>query len=150
LKGFVVREANCNFGESLRSDLELQTTLHTCAVCSKWKSADELVCVVLEKKVIPEMVRLDDFGIIDVAPLGNGDYCQMYACTVCCCNGKVYMKHAQWMFMFGKMDETDIWLSKQSFVSTIISTISVKHSGNGGHSFKQESVGPAMFIITMS
>jgi hypothetical protein len=38
-----------------------------------------------------------------------------------------------------------MWLSEQSFVSTIISTISVKHSGNGGHSFKQESIGPAMF-----
>ena len=43
------------------------------------------------------------------------------------------------------MEETDIWLSEQSFVSTIISTISVKHSGSGGHSFKQESIGPAMF-----
>lgn len=139
-------EANRNFGESLRSDLELQTTLIACAICSELKNASELMSIVLEKNVIPESVKLDSLGIIDVAPLGNGDYCQMYACTVCCCNGKVFWKHAQWNVRgFGKMEEMYIWLSEQSFVSTIISTISVKHSGSGGHSFKQESIGPAMF-----
>ena len=146
LEAFVVGEANRNFGESLRSDLELRTTLFVCAICSELKNASELMSIVLEKNVIPEMVKLDDLGIIDVAPFGNGDYCQMYACSVCCCNGKVYLKHAQWnVHGFGKMEGTDFWLSEQSFVSTIISTISVKHSGSGGHSFKQESIGPAMF-----
>jgi hypothetical protein len=141
-----VKEANRCFGENLRSDLELRTTLLACAICSEKKNAGELMSVVFEKSDIPDMVKLDNLGIIDVAPLGNGDYCQMYACTVCCCNGKMYMKHAQWnVHGFGKMDEMDIWLSEQSFVSTIISTISVKHSGSGGHSFKQESIGPAVF-----
>ncbi len=141
-----MEETNRNFGETLRSDLELRTTLTACAICSELKNAGELMSIVLEKNDIPESVQLDQKGIIDVAPLGNGDYCQMYACSVCNCNGKVYLKHAQWnIHGFGKMDEMDAWLSEQSFVSTIISTISVKHSGNGGHSFKQESVGPAMF-----
>lgn len=124
----------------------MQTTMFVCAICSELKNASDLMSIVLEKNVIPEMVKLDDLGIIDVAPLGNGAYFQMYACTVCCCNGKVYLKHARWnVHGFGKMEEMDIWLSEQSFVSTIISTISVKHSGSGGHSFKQESIGPAMF-----
>jgi hypothetical protein len=130
----------------LRSDLELRTTLFACAICSDLKNACELMSIVLEKNSIPGSVKLDGLGIIDAAPLGNGDYCQIYACTVCCCNGKVYLKHARWnVHGFGKMEEMDIWLSEQSFVSTIMSTISVKHSGSGGHSFKQESFGPAVF-----
>ncbi len=138
--------ANRNFGETLRSDLELRTTLIACAICSELKNAGELMSIVLEKNAIPKLVELDEGGIIDVAPLGNGDYCQMYACTVCCCNGKVYLKHAQWnVHGFGRMDAEDVWLPEQSFVSTIMSTISVKHSGNGGHSFKQEAIGPPVF-----
>jgi hypothetical protein len=141
-----VEEANRNFGESLRSDLELRTTLFACAICSELKNAGELMSIVLEKSAIPESVILDGLGIIDVAPLGNGDYCQVYVCSVCCCNGKVYFKHAQWnVHGFGRMDEVDAWLPEQSFMSTIMSTISVKHSGSGGHSFKQESIGPAVF-----
>ncbi len=54
--------------------------------------------------------------------------------------------NAQWnVHGFGRMDAVDAWLPEQSFVSTIMSTISVKHSGSGGHSFKQESIGPAVF-----
>jgi hypothetical protein len=49
LKAFVVEEANHIFGESLGSDLELQTTLHVCAVCSELKSAGELICHVGEE-----------------------------------------------------------------------------------------------------
>jgi hypothetical protein len=146
LKAFAVEEQNGNYGESLRSDLELRTTLIVCAICSEVKNAGELMSIVLEKNVIPESIKLDEGGIIDVAPLGNRHYCQMYACSACCCNGKVYFKHAQWnVHRFSRMDEVDAWLSEQSFVSTIMSTISVKHSGSGGHSFKQESIGPAVF-----
>jgi hypothetical protein len=58
LEVFVVGEANRNFGESLRSDLELQTTLIACAVCSELKNASELMSIVLEKKVIPELSNL--------------------------------------------------------------------------------------------
>ena len=146
LKAIDVDRTNRNFGESLRSDLELRTTLIACAICSELKNAGELLSIVLEKTVIPESVKLDELGIIDVAPLGNGHFCQMYACSVCCCNGKVYLKHAQWnVHGFGRMDEMDAWLSEQAFVSTIMSTVSVKHCGGGGHSFKQESIGPATF-----
>jgi hypothetical protein len=141
LKAFVVEERNRDYGESLRSDLELRTTLIACAICSELKNAGELMSIVLEKNVIPESIKLDEGGIIDVAPLGNGHYCQMYACTVCCCNGKVYFKHAQWnVHGFGRTDYVDAWLPEQSFVSTIMSTISVKHSGCGGHSFKQAGI----------
>jgi hypothetical protein len=141
-----VKDANRIFGENLRSDLELRTALLVCAICSELKNASELMSIMLEKSAIPESVKLDDLGVIDVAPLGNGDFCQMYACTVCYCNGKVYLKHAQWnVHGFGKMDEVDAWLPEQSFVSTIMSTISVKHSGSGGHSFKQEAIGPTVF-----
>ncbi len=146
MKAFVVEERNRDFGESLKSDLELRTTLIVCAICSELKNAGELMSIVLEKNDIPELVKLDESGIIDAAPLENGAYCQVLACSVCCCNGKVYLKHAQWnVHGFGKMNEMDAWLSEQSFVSTIVSTISMKHSGSGGHSFKQESIGPAMF-----
>jgi hypothetical protein len=146
LKAFVVEETAHTFGELLRSDLELRTTLIACAICSELKNAGELMSIVLEKSVIPESVKLDKEGVVNVAPLGNGKYCQMYACSVCFCNGKVYLKHAQWnVHGFGKMDEVDAWLPEQSFVSTIMSTISVKHSGSGGHSFKQESIGPSVF-----
>jgi hypothetical protein len=62
-----VKEANRNFGEILRSDLELRTTLLACAICSELKNAGELMSVVLEKSDIPEMVKLDNLGIIDVA-----------------------------------------------------------------------------------
>ena len=89
-----MEQSNHSIGENMRSDLELWTTLIACALCSEVKNAGELMSIVLEKNVIPESVKLDGLGIIDVAPLGNGDYCQMYACTVCCCNGKVYLKHA--------------------------------------------------------
>ena len=85
-----------NFGELIRSDLELRTALLVCAICSELKNAGELMSIVLEKSAIPESVKLDKLGIIDVSPLGNGHYCQMYACSVCCCNGKVYLKHARW------------------------------------------------------
>ena len=50
----VVGEANRNFGEVLRSDLELRTTLIACAICSELKNAGELLSIVLEKTVIPE------------------------------------------------------------------------------------------------
>jgi hypothetical protein len=141
-----VEEANRCFGETLRSDLKLRTTLLACAICSEVKNACELMSIVLEKNVIPGSVKLDEGGIIDVAPLGNRHYCQMYACSACFCNGKVYLKHAQWnVHGFGNVHEMGAWLSEQSFVSTVVGTISVKHSGSGGHSFKQESTGPAMF-----
>jgi hypothetical protein len=67
-----VEETAHTFGELLRSNLELQTTLIVCAVCSELKNAGELMSIVLEKSVIPESVQLDDLGVIDVAPLGNG------------------------------------------------------------------------------
>ena len=89
-----MEQANHSIGENMRSDLELRTTLIACALCSEVKNAGELMSIVLEKNVIPESVKLDEGGIIDVAPLGNWHYCQMYACSVCCCNGKVYFKHA--------------------------------------------------------
>jgi hypothetical protein len=141
-----VDEVNQKYGIQLRSDLKLRTTLYVCAICSERKNAGELMSVVLEKSCIPEAIQLDELGIIDMTPLGNGEYCQMFACDVCFCSGKVFMKHAHWnVHGFGTMDKSDIWSSEESFVSTIVSTISVKHSGNGGHSFKQESIGPAIF-----
>jgi hypothetical protein len=58
------------------------------------------------------------------------------------------MKYAQWnIHGFGKLDEDvkECWLSEESFVSTVTSTIAVKHCGGGGYSFKQESLGSASF-----
>jgi hypothetical protein len=99
LKAFVVEERNRNYSESLRSDLELRTTLIACAICSEVKNAGELMSIVLEKNVKPESVKLDEGGIIDVAPLGNRHYCQMYACSVCCCNmhNGMFTDSAEWM-----------------------------------------------------
>jgi hypothetical protein len=91
--------------------LELRTTLLACAICSELKNVGELLSIVLEKNAFPELIKLDELGIIDAAPLGNGDYCQVYACNVCCCNGKVYLKYAQWnIHSFGKIGEINVAL----------------------------------------
>ena len=141
----IMDENNTALGNRLASDLALQTTLLVCAVCSELKTAAQLMSLVLQKDGIPE---LDKRGIINLSPCGNADCCQLFACDVCYCNGKVLMKHAQWnIHGFGKLDEDikECWLSEESFASTVTSTIAVKHCGSGGYSFKQESLGSASF-----
>ncbi len=118
----ITDENNIALGNRLASDLALQTTLLVCAVCSELKTAAQLMSLVLRKK--DEVLELDERGIINSSPGGNVDCCQLFACDVCYCNGKVLMKHAQWnIHGFGKLDldVKDCWLSEESFISTMTS-----------------------------
>jgi hypothetical protein len=87
----IMDKNNITLGNRLASDLALQTTLVIYAICSKLKTATQLMLLVLQKDEVPE---LDKHGIINLSLYENANYCQLFAYDVCYCNGKVLMKHA--------------------------------------------------------
>ena len=101
---------------------------------------------------MPTAIRYNELGVLNVAPLGwagRHDMVQLCVCDVCHCNGNVYWRNAQWnrhgLGVVGLSDVDCIWLSEESLVATLACTIRVRHAGQGGRLYKQESQGPAMF-----
>jgi hypothetical protein len=132
-------------GKQLSNDLELGTTLLCCAVCSELKNVSQFTSLILKDADIPENMNYDEAGILNSNPIANEENTQVRVCKGCFCNGKVFVKHFNWNVNgLGKFTN-DLWLSEESFVSTLACSIRVKHSGGGGHSFKQESQGNASF-----
>ena len=135
-------------GRRLGNDLLLRTTsVVICAVCSERKSSFKVSSVVLEKSEIPYGVFLDEKGIISNMPLDNDSFVQVYMCGSCSTNGCVSWRHAQFnVHGLGMMDK-DIWWSEELCISTVSLFMNVKHSGQGGHSLKQESKGGVSFAF---
>jgi len=126
--------------------LKSGTELVVCAICSLQCQKGICTLVILRDSDITTDINLDSLGVVNQKPGGKSDFTQIIVCNRCFCSGKLVLKNGRYNVNgFGRVPN-DLWLSEEMLISTIISFIAVKHSGGGGFSYKQESLGGACFF----
>lgn len=148
LRDGLVAESSKAIGLAMKEDMSVQLKLVVCAVCSEKVPISTTTVVVVNVEDIPlnscgQQICLDGAGIL--GSFCDGAYNQMFACNTCYSGGFLHWKMAQFN-VYGLGVLTDkFWLPEECLVTPIVSSVSVKNSGPGSHSFKRESSGFACY-----